>query len=65
MKKDKISIFYSGYSFHMSFYNEEGKKIENFIMNDNYTIRKDPFFYHGNGSLCFEYLKELEAKYSK
>lgn len=47
MKKDKISIFYSGYSFRMSFYNEEGKKIENFIMNDNYTIRKDPFFTMG------------------
>ena len=64
LESDKVSIGYSGYSFRMHFYDEEGKRIESFIVNYVNTIRKDPFFYRCDGELCYEYLKELEDKYS-
>ena len=64
MKKDTLSIGYSGYSFRISFFDENGKEIENFMINSSNTIRKDPFFYRCDGNLCFDYLKELEEKYS-
>lgn len=40
-----------------------GKEIESFIINGVHTIRKDPFFYHSDGDLCYDYLKGLEDKY--
>lgn len=64
MRKDKLSIGYTGWSFNVKFYNEAGKEIENFIINSADTIRKDPFFYRCDDALCFNYLKELEGKYS-
>lgn len=63
MKKKGLSIAYSGYSFRMSFYDEAGKEIDNFIINSADTIRKDPFFYSCDGNPCFDYLKELENEY--
>ncbi len=64
MKKDTLSMGYTGYSFRISFFDKNGKEIENFIINSSNTIRKDPFFYRCDGNLCFDYLKELEEKYS-
>lgn len=64
MKKDKISLNYTGYSFRMKFYNETGKELASFILNSESTIRKDPFFYRCDGGLCYDYLKELEEKHS-
>lgn len=64
MEKDKISIGYLGYYFRMRFYDETGKEIEHFIINSAETIRKDPFFYRCDGSLCVDYLNALEDKYS-
>ncbi len=64
MKKDTLSIGYMGYGFHISFFDENGNEIESFIINSPNTIRKDPFFYRCDGNLCFDYLKELEEKYS-
>ena len=64
LERDNISIGYSGYSFRVRFCNEAGKEIESFIINSANTIRKDPFFYRCDGGLCFDYLKELEDKYS-
>ena len=64
MKKDTLSMGYTGYSFRISFFDKNGKEIENFIINSSNTIRKDPFFYRCDGDLCFDYLKELEEKYS-
>jgi hypothetical protein len=49
----------------MKFYDNSGKEIDSFIINSTDTIRDDPFFYCGNGDLCFDYLKELEDKYVK
>ena len=65
MKRDKVSVGYSGFSFRMSFYDSDGKEIDSFVINSANTIRDDPFFYRCNGSLCFDYLKELEAMYVK
>ena len=63
-KRDKISLGYSGFGFRLSFYNEKGKEIDSFIINGEHTIRSDPFFYRCDDTLCFEYLKELENKYT-
>ena len=65
MKKDTLSIGYTGYSFHISFFDESGKEIESFIINSSDTIRKDPFFYRCDSDLCYDYLKGLEEKYSR
>ena len=64
MKKDTLSIGYMGYGFRISFFDENGKKIESFIINSSDTIRKALFFYRCDGGLCYDYLKELEEKYS-
>ena len=64
MERDNISIGYLGVSFRMHFYDKTGKKIESFTMNSANTIRKDPFFYRCDDNLCFDYLKELEDKYT-
>lgn len=64
MKRDKISLSYSGYSFRMIFCGENEKVVEHFIMNSADAIRRDPFFYRCDGGLCFDYLKELEDKYA-
>lgn len=64
MKKDELSIGRLGYCFRMRFYGVTGKEIESFIINGSNTIRKDPFFYRGDGDVGFDYLRELEAKYS-
>lgn len=65
MKKGGISLFHSGYSFRISFYGENGKKLDSFIINSSDTIRSDPFFYYCGDGLCYDYLKELENKYAK
>ena len=62
MKKDKLSLNYTGYSFRMKFCSEKGKELASFILNSESTIRKDPFFYRCDGGLCYDYLKELEEK---
>lgn len=64
IERDKVSIGYSGYSFRVRFCDGVGKEMESFIINGVHTIRKDPFFYHSDGDLCYDYLKELEDKYS-
>lgn len=63
MKRDNISIGYTGYSFRMDFMGKNEKIIDSFIINSAGTIRDDPFFYRCDEILCFDYLKELEEKY--
>ncbi len=65
MKRDNISIGNSGYGFKMRFMGKNEKVIDSFIINSPDTIRDDPFFYRCDGSLCFDYLKELEDMYAK
>ncbi len=64
MKKDGFSLNRTGYSFKISYIDNNDKDvIPVFILNSNKTICKDPFFYKCDGGLCFDYLKECEEKY--
>lgn len=65
MKRDNISVGYKGYGFRMSFMGKNEKVIDSFIINGPDIIRDDPFFYRCDGSLCFDYLKELEDIYTR
>ena len=65
MKRDNISVGYMGYGFRMRFMDKNEKVIDSFIINSPDTIRDDPFFYQCDGSLCFDYLKELEDIYAR
>ena len=65
MKRDDISVGYSGYGFRMHFMDKNEKVIDSFMINSSDLIRDDPFFYRCDGSLCFDYLKELEDKYAR
>ena len=49
-KRKKISIFYMGYRYRMTFYNKAGRKVESFVINSKSTLRKDPFFYNDSSS---------------
>ena len=62
MHRDGISMGRMGYGFQISYIDENGRDVVPlFFMNSDNTIRKDPFFYRCDGSLGFDYLKELEA----
>lgn len=65
MKRDNLSVGYSGYSFRMCFEGQNGKVFDSFIINSPDTIRDDPFFYRCDDSLCFDYLKDLEDIYTR
>ena len=61
MKREKVSFGYMGYGYSLKLYNGNGKKIDEFIVNSNNLIRKDPFFYKDTTrNLCYDYLKGLE-----
>lgn len=48
LKRSKPSVGYFGYSFKMTIYLSDGNEADgwnNFIINSDDTIRKDPFFY--------------------
>ena len=65
-ERGKLSLGYMGYSFRMSFIDEDGREIDSFILNGKDTIRDDPFFYYSDDpedEFCFEYMKELEEKH--
>ena len=64
MRRDKLSIVYSGFGFRMYFNGEDGRELGSFILNSAGTIRCDPFFYRCDGSLCFAYLAELDVQYA-
>ena len=63
MHRDGISMGRMGYGFKISYIDENDRDVVPlFYMNSDDTIRKDPFFYRCDGSLGFDYLKELEAE---
>ena len=65
MKRDGLSLGYSGYSFRISYIDEKDKNIiPEFIVNSDDTIRRDPFFYRCDGGLCYDYLKTMEEAYA-
>ena len=63
MKRDKLASGYVGFSFSMSFIDENNNTIDSFVINSSSTIRDDTFFYKCDDELCYDYLKELAEKY--
>lgn len=60
LKKEKISLGYTGYSYRITVYKVNGGVYKEFIINSSDTIRKDPFFYRDNtGSIDYKYIQKL------
>lgn len=61
MNRDSISIGRMGTYFTLTCYDNNKKKMTSFIINDESTIRKDPFFYKTNESeFCVDLLESYE-----
>ena len=63
VKRSKPSVGVMGYSFKVTIYLDDGNEADdwnNFIINSNDTIRKDPFFYSvTQGSIDYSYLEKI------
>ncbi len=63
VKRSKPSVGYSGYSFKVTIYLSDGNEAgdwNNFIINSDDRIRKDPFFYSvTKGSIDYSYLEDI------
>ncbi len=63
LKRSKPSVGYSGFSFKTTIYLLDGNEADdwnNFIINSDDTIRKDPFFYTVNkGKIDYDYIKSI------
>lgn len=56
LERDKVSLGYMGYGYHLTFYGRWGK-LKDFILNGEEYVRKDPYFYHiAGGSELFDYV---------
>ena len=64
MKRAHISTGYDGFSFQLTFKDSNGNTIDSFMINNDTTVRDDPFFWRSDGGLCFAYLQELESNYT-
>ena len=63
IKRAKPSVGYCGYSFKLTFYLSDGNEADdwnNFIINSDDTIGKDPFFYSvTKGKIDYTYIKNI------
>lgn len=63
LKRDKLSVGYSGYSYKMTIYLQDGNEADgwnNFVINSESTIRKDPFFYTvSEGKIDYDYIESI------
>ena len=63
VKRSKPSLGYSGYSFKLTIYLSDGNETDdwnNFIINSDDTIRKDPFFYSvTEGNIDYNYIESI------
>lgn len=60
LHREKLSIGYVGYTFRITIYKVNGEIYQEFIINSNDTIRKDPFFYRDpSESIDYEFIREL------
>lgn len=63
VKKSKPSVGNMGYSFKVTIYLSDGNEAKgwnNFIINSNDTIRKDPFFYSVvTGNIDYNYIESI------
>lgn len=63
VKRSKLSAGYTGYSFKVTIYLSDGNEADdwnNFIINSEDTIRKDPFFYSvTKGTIDYNYIESI------
>ena len=63
VKRSKPSLGYMGYSFRVTIYLSDGNEAgdwNNFIINSDDTIRKDPFFYSvTKGNIDYSYIEGI------
>lgn len=63
VKRAKLSVGYSGYSFKVTIYLADGNEADdwnNFIINSDDRIRKDPFFYSvTKGKIDYNYIEDI------
>ncbi|OKZ75622.1 MAG: hypothetical protein BHV93_00465 [Clostridiales bacterium 52_15] len=63
LKRSKPSLGYMGYSFKVTIYLSDGNEAgdwNNFIINSDDTIRKDPFFYSvTKGNIDYSYIEGI------
>ena len=63
VKRSKLSAGYTGYSFKVTIYLSDGNEADdwnNFIINSEDTIRKDPFFYSvTKGNIDYSYIENI------
>ena len=63
VKRAKLSVGYSGYSFKVTIYLSDGNEADdwnNFIINSDDSIRKDPFFYSvTKGNIDYNYIEDI------
>lgn len=63
VKRSKLSLGYMGYSFKVTIYLSDGNESgdwNNFIINSDDTIRKDPFFYSvTKGNIDYSYIEGI------
>lgn len=63
IKRAKLSVGYSGYSFKVTIYLSDGNEADdwnNFIINSDDSIRKDPFFYSvTKGKIDYNYIEDI------
>ena len=63
VKRSRPSVGYSGYSFKVTIYLSDGNEADdwnNFIINSDDTIRKDPFFYSvTKGNVDYNYIESI------
>lgn len=63
VKRSKPSVGVMGYSFKVTIYLDDGNEADdwnNFIINSDDTIRKDPFFYSvTQGSIDYSYIEKI------
>lgn len=68
MERTKLSVGYTGYSFKVTIYLSDGNEADgwnNFIINSDDTIRKDPFFYFvTKGNIDYAYIETVESHIS-
>ena len=63
VKRSKLSAGYTGYSFKVTIYLSDGNEADgwnNFIINSDDTLRKDPFFYSvTKGRIDYNYIEKI------
>lgn len=66
MKRDGISVGYKGYSFRTTVYLKNGSE-KSFIINGEYSVRDDPFFYEvTEGRIDYGFIEErITAQYKE